>query len=768
MKFLFQLLLLIIFPICIEAQPSKTQSQLTIEKIMQGENFIGHSPENPYWINTTQFQFLWQNPEDSIERLYTYNISSKKLDTLTKKAIDTKEIINGKYYLQNGDIYKIEDPKATKATKELLLDFHHEIREIFPAENSESFFFQSENQIYEYQKGKVTLTANFIYNVSPADKPLEETNSKTKENVYLGISSPDLFVVSENGKHIFIRQSEYLAGKPTFIMNYLSEDGYSKAISTRSKVGHEEPNHTLKLYNSEQGNIYTIDFSSLPKLEIFPKYLQLYSDTIKYARKIVPHAPIFSKNNEFAVCDIRSYDNKDRWIVLINSQTGTWKLIDHQHDEAWIGGPGISGWNTETANLDWIDNNKFYFQSEISGFSHLYVYDVTTQKKSQLTSGNFEVHEVKLMNNKKSFYIQTNRSHPGNRDIEILNFDGTYKTLDLKSNSSFSILNEKLVTKIAGQSINNMEGKHEFIESPDGNYLIDLYSNRTHPTEIFLYSIKQKSTVKITKSTTKEFDSYNWYSPEVISFKANDGVSVYARIFQPEVSNNRAIIFVHGAGYLQNAHNYWSSYYREYMFHNFLRDLGYTILDIDYRASEGYGGAYRTAIYRNMGGRDLDDILEGKKYLQEKFQFPTENIGIYGGSYGGFITIMAMLKYPDEFKTGAALRSVTDWSHYNHEYTSNILNYPNKDSIAYRQSSPIFLADKLEGNLLMLHGMLDDNVHYQDVVRLSQAFIDNQKHSWQLIGYPKEKHSFQYPNSWIDEYTRIFEHFQKYLFINEK
>jgi dipeptidyl aminopeptidase/acylaminoacyl peptidase len=240
-------------------------------------------------------------------------------------------------------------------------------------------------------------------------------------------------------------------------------------------------------------------------------------------------------------------------------------------------------------------------------------------------------------------------------------------------------------------------------------------------------------------------------------------------LYNPSGNKNQAaVIFVHGAGYLQNAHNYWSNYYREYMFHNLLVDNGFTVLDIDYRASEGYGRDYRTAIYRHMGGQDLQDHLSGKEYLVNQLGIDSNRVGIYGGSYGGFITLMAMLKTPGEFTCGAALRSVTDWAHYNHEYTSNILNYPGTDPEAYRKSSPIYYANNLEGKLLMLHGMIDDNVQFQDVVRLSQRFIELGKENWELAVFPVEAHGFKQAYSWNDEYRRIYALFYNELILNYK
>lgn len=126
---------------------------------------------------------------------------------------------------------------------------------------------------------------------------------------------------------------------------------------------------------------------------------------------------------------------------------------------------------------------------------------------------------------------------------------------------------------------------------------------------------------------------------------------VPARLYRPSDSerSGKAVIFVHGAGYLQNAHRWWSSYSREYMFHNYLVDNGYTVLDIDYRGSAGYGREWRTAIYRHMGGRDLEDHVDGARYLVGEHKIDPARIGIYGGSYGGFITLMAMFTKPGTF-----------------------------------------------------------------------------------------------------------------------
>jgi dipeptidyl aminopeptidase/acylaminoacyl peptidase len=261
--------------------------------------------------------------------------------------------------------------------------------------------------------------------------------------------------------------------------------------------------------------------------------------------------------------------------------------------------------------------------------------------------------------------------------------------------------------------------------------------------------------------------AFPWIDPEIVMVPASDGVGVPARIYRPEQlgarPNGAAVIFVHGAGYLQNVTRYWSSYFREYQFHHLLAQKGYVVLDLDYRASAGYGRDWRTAIYRHMGGRDLEDQVDGARYLNKTFGVSFDRIGIYGGSYGGFITLMALFTRAQYFGAGAALRSVTDWAHYNHPYTAAILNEPPDDSTAFRRSSPIYFAEGLEDPLLMAHGMVDTNVNFQDIVRLTQRLIELGKTNWELAVYPTEDHGFVRPDSWTDEYGRILDLFERSL-----
>ena len=445
--------------------------------------------------------------------------------------------------------------------------------------------------------------------------------------------------------------------------------------------------------------------------------------------------------------NIRSTDNKDRWIALVDLETGVLKNLDWQHDEAWIAGPGM-GWSTSSGTLAWLDDNKtIYFQSEESGYSHLYSYDVEKDKKKAITKGKYEIYNPILSKDKQHFYFTSNMKDPGERHFYRLAVKGG-----------------------KAEQISIEAGNHDVSLSPDEKMMVIRYSNANTPWELYMRRYNSESDSwgsmeKITDSYSGEFLAYPWRVPEFIHVTARDGEKVPARLYLPDekTKNGAAVIFVHGAGYLQNAHKWWSNYYREFMFHNFLVDNGYTVLDMDYRGSAGYGRDWRTGIYRHMGGKDLSDNVDGAKYLVESHGIHPQKLGIYGGSYGGFISIMAQFTAQGTFKAGAALRPVTDWAHYNHGYTSNILNTPFNDSVSYRRSSPIYFANGLQDHLLMCHGMEDDNVHFQDVVRLSQRLIELQKDNWELAVYPLEPHGFKEWTSWLDEYKRIYKLFEETL-----
>ncbi|MFD2246269.1 prolyl oligopeptidase family serine peptidase [Pontibacter ruber] len=777
----------------LQAQDGKME--LSVEKIMRDPKWIGISPSNIFWSEDGKKIYFNWNPEGNRkDSLYSVSADGKnirKVSAQERRSLPSpfgryNRAENKKVYEKSGDIFllDIKSGKAQQVTntseRESSPSFSHDEKKIAYLKDSNLYTWNIANgqvaQLTDFKKGvkpaegepkdpqRVWLREQQkellqIVREREADKEAAKKQQKADtpkrpKEIYTSNKSVDNIVLSPDEQFITYR----LVNRPknariAIVPDFVTSSGYTEDINTRTKVGDAQATYEFFVYDTRRDTTFAVTMKDIAGIYEQPAYLQTQaakdgSDKAgaekaakQEMRSTTIFGPFWSDNGKNAVVVARSNDNKDRWILKLNPATGALTLLDRQRDEAWINGPGIS---YGAGDIGWMpDNENVWFHSEESGYSHLYTVNVNSGKKKALTSGKFEVSNVRMSDDKKHWYFIANKVHPGEQHFYRMPLQGGEMV-----------------------QLTTMTGAHEVELSPDEKKLAVRYSYSNKPWELFVMDNKKGAKPRqVTESLTKEFKSYNWREPEVISFKASDGVDVYARLYKPKnaVANGPAVIFVHGAGYLQNAHKWWSNYFREYMFHNFLADNGYTVLDIDYRGSAGYGRDVRTGIYQFMGGKDLSDHVDGAKLLVDKYNVDPKRIGIYGGSYGGFITLMAMFTQPDVFAAGAALRSVTDWAHYNHGYTSNILNTPYTDSLAYAKSSPIYYAEGLKGALLMCHGMVDTNVHFQDIVRLSQRLIELGKDNWELAVYPVEDHGFVEPASWTDEYKRIYKLFEQNL-----
>jgi dipeptidyl aminopeptidase/acylaminoacyl peptidase len=768
---------------CCQAQTST----LTVEKIMRDPKWIGTSPSNVCWDYSGQKLLFNWNPDQKIsDSAYEYHLQNGEIKKAAYlEAMRTRAIREGVYnqsrtriaYTFRGNIYLLETStgKTTRITET-------ETEEAHPGFSNKDRWvtYISGNNLYAWdiESGSTRQLTLLISSEAPAEtKPtqqeawLDSQQLRTSEvlrnrvekreahkkyltdlhqhdtlrKIYIGNKRLSDIQISPDARFIsYTLTEENSSRKNTVVPNYVTETGFTTDIKARTKVGRPHNPTTSYLLDLTRDTLMHILTDSLPGLTDLPSFFHDYPSLAKkragQPKQVELIALEWNLEGSEAVADIRSIDQKDRWLVQLNLSGGSPKVLDHQHDEAWIGGPGIGG----DPALGWSDNQHYYYQSEATGFSHLYTYNVKTGDRKALTQGSYEVSEVSLSPDKKFFYFQTNEDHPGKRQLYRMHVDGTAK-----------------------ERITSMEGGYQAFLSPDGTKVAYRFSAQTKPWELYLQDLApHKKPVQLTdKAMTTEWKAYPWRETKIFTFPARDGKQVYARIYEPAqaVRNRAAVLFVHGAGYLQNVEYAWSYYFREAMFNNLLADLGYTVMDIDYRASAGYGRDWRTAIYRYMGGKDLDDQVDAARWLVAHEGIDSNRVGMYGGSYGGFMSLMALFTQPDVFKAGAALRPVTDWAHYNHEYTEAILNEPFTDSLAYERSSPINFASGLKNHLLICHGMVDVNVHFQDAVRLSQRLIELGKNNWELAVYPVEDHGFVEPSSWTDEYKRVLLLFERNL-----
>jgi dipeptidyl aminopeptidase/acylaminoacyl peptidase len=802
--------------------PSPKPFELTVDSIMRGPRLVGYPPTGVYWSQDSQrIYFRWKRPDEARLKetsLYVVNRDGTGLRRLSDDEAKQAPPANGELskdktmtvFTEDGDVFIYDHVKNQR--RQITRTVDAEIGAHFTFDQKHIYFTRQGNlyvmaldggsleQLTDIRVGGAGVTPTvgggggggprqgastdsqqrgtdsqeylkkeeraLLDAVREKAEQREEQEKKRKErekrkpfNVPAGQNVVNLSL-SPDGKYVIATVTEPGTGsKNTIVPNFVTESGYTEDIPGRTKVGDTQNRTRLTIINVETGETKNIDHGQ--RLPAAPATQRTEMNTTEPARVSTgsgsdrvdsqakaPVAPKdrdvqlsqlqWSEDGKNAVLMARAADNKDRWVMLLDAATGKTKALATVHDDSWIDGPGAG-------TLGWLpDNAHVYFESERDGFAHVYSVAISGGEPTQLTSGQFEVSDVRLSADKTKFYFTSSEGSFFERHLYSMPTSGG-----------------------ARMRVTSMPGNNAVDVSPDETMLADIRSYSNSPPELYLLPnqpMDAKATAAsrpVTTSPIPEFSTYKWIDPPIASFKARDGGTVYGRIYLPSnyKGGGPAVLFVHGAGYLQNVHRWWSQYYREYMFHHLLVERGFVVFDIDYRGSAGYGRDWRTGIYRHMGGKDLTDHVDAVNYLVKEHGVDPKRIGLYGGSYGGFITLMAMFTTPDVFAAGAALRPVTDWAHYNNPYTASILNLPQNDAEAYKQSSPIYFANGLKGALLICHGMVDTNVNFQDTVRLVEKLIELRKENWSVAPYPVEDHGFEREASWADEYKRILKLF---------
>jgi dipeptidyl aminopeptidase/acylaminoacyl peptidase len=781
-------------------------AQLTVDQIMQGPQFAGYVPRALRWSPDGKLAYFESKRHtDPVEEnfdTYVVGRDGKGLRKLTDEEAKHAPPARGDWtrdrmrnvHVDNGDVFLYDG--ATNRRRALTDTTDVESSAGFTHDGKAVTFVRRNNLfVVSLTDGSVTQVTNIVAadergphvslfedeNKDKTDsqkwiaeeakklsdvlarRAAERKEEEAKRKAEIAIAPTKLkrgesvsgATLSPDGRYAIVSISVEPEGsiRPN-VPSYVTETGYTVDLPARRKVGDRQAATRIASISTADGKVNWLQHD-LKQIE--PQSEKKEDEVTKGqvteeerkttekqegeataqkteakeppARELEVESVLWSDDGKAAVLSVRAVDNKDSWLLAFDPVTAKTRVLFNEHDDAWV------QW-AFGGSLGFVPNTQtVWFLSEKSGWMHLWTVPHAGGAATQLTSGEWEVDAVELAPDRKSFLLTASKESLYEYHLYRLAFTGG------------------AMTKLTSEP-----GRHGATLNADGKTLADIYSYTNKPPEVYVAG------QRVTTSHAPEFANYPWLDVPIVRFPARDGKSVPARIYKPANWNGGpAVIFVHGAGYLQNVHRGWSSYYREYMFHHLLMERGYLVLDTDFRASAGYGRDWRTAIYRHMGGADLNDHLDAAKWLAGEHKVDPKRIGIYGGSYGGFITLMAMFTAPGTFAAGAALRPVTDWAHYNHGYTSNILNTPQKDPEAYRKSSPIYFAEGLEGALLICHGVIDVNVHFQDTVRLAQRLMELRKEKWEVAMYPLEDHTFVEPTSWADEYKRILKLFEEEL-----
>ncbi len=719
--------------------PAQAEPDLTLEKIMSAPTWIGQWPEEVRFVpgGDTVMYSRKKSPRGS--EVVEIDRKGQKLAVYNSAGLPGEAVHQGDAALFSwrGDLFAAA-PTRTQLTRTAATESAPRWigGQRFVYRGSSGPMVRDLRSGAEQQLARLSFEdpesseRNFVEKQQDRLFPLLKEREDLRKSQSLANGIPELKLgsgqelvraeVTPDLRYLLVVQSKAQAAKSDKMPGYLSRDGYVENSDLRTKVG-DDPGlpHSLAIHTLADGARRPLTFEGLPG----------WTD----GRAVRVEDARWSSTGRLALM-LLSQDFEDRWLVEVDFVSARLNLIEHLHDPAW------HSWDLN--EFGWsADGRSFWYQSEKTGYAQLYLWDGKSSRA--LTSGRFEVTSIKPSPDGRYFYYRANVARPSQYDIFRVSPAGR------------------------SEQITSLGGNTGYDLSSDGSEIAFLHSTVDHPPEVYLQKAAPGAkATRLTNSTSAEFQAIDWTVPEIVAVPStHQARPIPAKLYKARnpQAGGPAVVFVHGAGYLQNSDEAWSYYFREFMFHTLLNQMGVTVLDLDYRASAGYGREWRTAIYRQMGTPELEDIQDGVAYLIKEHGVAADRLGIYGGSYGGFMTLMAMFKTPDLFACGAALRPVTDWAQYEHEYTARILNTPKDDPEAYLRSSPIEFAEGLKHPLLICHGLLDDNVVAQDSVRLTQRLIQLEKESWETALYPVEPHGFVEPSSWLDEYRRILKLFRSNL-----
>jgi dipeptidyl aminopeptidase/acylaminoacyl peptidase len=429
---------------------------------------------------------------------------------------------------------------------------------------------------------------------------------------------------------------------------------------------------------------------------------------------------------------------------------GELKLVLSDHDERWIGGPTVSArWTHDGKRI--VFSSEWLATSSTPGHCQVFELDPDSGAVVQLTHVEGEVSSFAERGDGRVVFTAS-RADPAQRCIGVAYLSGAGATKLGDDDTTWH-----------GTYYSAPPGWNDDIDVADeGDQVLFAHEELGLPPELWRQPLGPSGAAQqVTHTIPSDYAHIDWIRPVKLTTQNAEGLAIRSHVYLPRATSlehpDRAracVVFIHGAGYLQNVTDSMTQYAVNMLFHSRLAAMGYVVLDVDYRGSAGYGAKFRSDVQFNLGKYELDDIDLAVDELGRRGVIDTKRVGCYGGSYGGFLTLMALFMQGERWTCGAALRSVTDWRTYHPGYTQPRLGRPSTNADAYARSSPIDHADKLTKPLLILHGMVDTNVFAQDSVRLIEKLIDLGK-EFDAMLYPSQGHGFEDGNHWLDEYKRI-------------
>ena len=695
------------------------QQKITLEQIWGGAFRTESMEELKAMKNSNQYTVLNYNRNTKSTQIDLYDFATlQKTETL----LDTKDF---------KELTSIDSYTFDKSEKKILLATN--TKQLFRRSFTADFYVYdmttkklskfSSNQVQEpsFSADGTKIAYAFENNLYVFDaisgSQLQITNDGKKNAIINGItdwvyeeefSFVNAYDWNANGTKIaYIRFDE--TAVPEFSMDRYNEGLYpTQEVFKYPKAG--EKNATVSLFT------YDLKTQKTQKIDL-GNYNDFYIPRIKWT----------TDSNILSVQVINRHQN-NLDLHFVDATSGKSTIVLNEKDNAYV---------DVTDNLTFLKDNSFIWTSEKDGYNHIYHYDKNGKLKKQITSGKWEVTNYYGFNEKTgTIYYQSVENGSINRDVYSVKIDGKSKTR----------LSQKTGTNAATLS-------------PNFDYFINTFSSATTAPMYTLNDSKTGAEIKKILSNEmveQRLTKFGVTPKEFFILKTEKGIDLNAYMIKPadfDASKKYPVFMTQYSGPgSQEVHNSWNSY-NDYWFY-MLAQKGYLVVCVDGRGTGFKGAAFKKVTYKELGKYEVEDQIDAAKVLAKYTYVDASRIGIWGWSYGGFMSSNCILKGNDVFKTAIAVAPVTSWRYYDSIYTERYMQTPQENASGYDDNSPINHVKKLKGNYLLIHGTADDNVHVQNTMKMVEALVQaNKQFDWAI--YPDKNHGIYGGATRLQLYTKM-------------
>ena len=399
--------------------------------------------------------------------------------------------------------------------------------------------------------------------------------------------------------------------------------------------------------------------------------------------------------------------------ILVDAKDGSSQTIFTENDAAYI---------DVTDNLTFLNDGKYFiWTSEKSGYNHIYLYNLKGKQVRQITKGNYDVTDFYgIDESNNTVYFASSERSPMHRDVYAVQLNGKNK-----------------------KTLTNKTGTNSATFSTNYKYFINQYSNANTPYYFSLFDAKGNE-VRMLKDNSilnNSLAEYALSQKEFFNFKTTEGIDLNGWMMKPhnfdETKQYPVFMYLYGGPGSQQVTDSWGG--SNFLWYQMLTQQGYIVACVDNRGTGARGSEFKKCTYQQLGKLETEDQIEANRYLANLPYVDGSRIGIFGWSYGGYMSSLCLLKGADEFKMAIAVAPVTNWRYYDTIYTERYMRTPQENASGYDDNSPINHVEKLKGKYLLVHGSADDNVHYQNTMEMTNALVNANK-QFDLFIYPNKNH----------------------------